>query len=49
MEKNNLDKSLTSKDEEKRMQVTIGEKVYEQKYQELEIHMVCMPYYLFTF
>jgi hypothetical protein len=48
MEKSNLDKSLTSKDEEKRMEV-IGEKAYEQKYQELEIYMVCMQYYLFIF
>jgi hypothetical protein len=43
MEKSNLDKTLTSKDEEKRMEV-IGEKAYEQKYQELEIYMVCMQY-----
>jgi hypothetical protein len=41
MEKSNLDKSLTSKDEEKRMEV-IGEKAYEQKYQEMEIYMVCI-------
>jgi hypothetical protein len=40
MEESNLDK-LTSKDEEKRMQ-GIGEKAYEQKYQELEIYVVCI-------
>jgi hypothetical protein len=48
MEKNNLDISLTSKGEEKRIRVT-GEKAHEQKHQELESLMVCMLYYLFTF
>jgi hypothetical protein len=48
MEKNNFDKSLTSKDEEKRIRV-IGEKAHEQKHQELESLMVCILYYLFMF
>jgi hypothetical protein len=48
MEKNNLDKSLTSKGEEKMIR-GIGEKAHEQKHQELESLMVCMLYYLFIF
>ena len=44
VEKINLDKSLTSKDEEKRLQAVIGEKEYLQKQQELEVHVVSMQY-----
>lgn len=48
MEKNNLDKSLAAKDEEKRLQAVIDGKTYEWKQQEFEIHMASMQYYLFT-
>lgn len=44
MEKIHLDKSLTSKDEEKKLQTVIGEKEYLQKQQELEVHVVSMQY-----
>jgi hypothetical protein len=44
MEKLNPDKTLTAKDEEKRLQAITGEKEYEQKQQELEIHVVSMQY-----
>jgi hypothetical protein len=44
MEKVNLDKSLTAKDEERRLQAVIGEKEYLQKQQELEVHVVSMQY-----
>jgi len=44
MEKINLDKSLTSKDEEKKPQAVFGENEYLQKQQELEVHVVSMQY-----
>jgi len=44
MEKINLDKSLTSKDEEKKLQAVVGEKEYLQKQRELEVHVVSMQY-----
>jgi hypothetical protein len=44
MEKINLDKSLTAKDEERRLQAVIGEKEYFQKQQKLEVHVVSMQY-----
>jgi hypothetical protein len=44
MEKISLGKSLTSKDEEKKLQAVIGEKEYLQKQQELEVHVVSMQY-----
>ena len=44
IEKINLDKSLTSKDEEKKLQAAFGENEYLQKQQELEVHMVSMQY-----
>jgi hypothetical protein len=43
MEKINLDKSVTVKDEEKRLETVIGEE-YLQKQQELEVHLVSMQY-----
>jgi len=44
MEKTNLDKSLTSKDGEKKLQAVFGENEYLQKQQELEVHVVSMQY-----
>ena len=44
MEKINLDKSLTVKDEEKRLQAVIDEKEYLQKQQELEVYLVSVQY-----
>jgi hypothetical protein len=42
MEKINFDKSLTSKDEDKKLQAVTGEKEHLQKQQELEVHLVSM-------
>jgi len=44
MEKINLDKSLTSKDEEKKLQALFSKNEYLQKQQELEVHLVSMQY-----
>ncbi|XP_069689853.1 ankyrin repeat domain-containing protein 26-like isoform X3 [Periplaneta americana] len=41
MENQNLDKSIIAKEEEQRLQALIGEK-YEQKQEEMEIHMNCI-------
>ena len=40
MEKMTLDKTMSAKDEEQKLQTLIGEKEAEQKQHELEIHMV---------
>lgn len=41
-----LSKSLTAKDEKIRLQGMVGDKEKEEEKQKLEIHIVCIQYYL---